>query len=337
MSPGISVIVPTYNRAGLIGETLDSILCQTLPPSEVIVVDDGSTDNTESTVAKFGSAVRYHRVENSGPSRARNIGVSLATQHWIALCDSDDLWLPTKLERQMRFHTEFPDVDYSFTDFTIVESGQWLPGSKFDEAERDFWDSPSRRLDRTIWIYDTPLLERILRFQPIFVSTLVLTRDRYRTLHGYDEKFSRALAEDLEFTLRNAIRPPIGVLAEPLVGIRRHPGNNSSYFLGVLLGEIKILEYALATYSDAGAFRHLLEDEIDWRRSLAVDQAFAAGKLDVVRDLAAGLGTQYGSWKLQTKIKIARLPTPLAQIAQRVFVAAGTGVSQVRHANQPAP
>jgi len=331
------VIVPTYNRAGLIRETIDSILRQTLPPSEVIVIDDGSTDSTESTVAEYGSAVRYHRIENSGPSRARNVGAFLATQHWIAFCDSDDLWLPTKLERQMRIHTECPDVDYSFTDFTIVESGHWLPRSKFEEADPNFWGSPSRRVDQTIWIYDTPMLERILRFQPIFVSTLVLTRDRYQALHGYEEKFSRALAEDLEFTLRNAMRPPIGVLAEPLVGIRRHPGNNSSHFLGVLLGEIKILEYALTTYSDAGTFRHLFADQIEWRRSLAVDQAFAAGKLDVVRGLASGLGTRYSNWRLQTKIKIAHLPTPLARMARRVLVTAATGLSHMRHLGAFAP
>jgi len=337
MSPGISVIVPTYNRARLIGETLDSILRQTLPPSEVIVVDDGSTDDTESAVAAYGTAVRYHRIENSGPSRARNVGVSLATQPWIALCDSDDLWLPSKLERQMRIHTGFPDVDYSFTDFTIVESGTWLPGSKFDEADPNYWPTPSRRLGPTIWVYDTPLLDRVLEFQPIFVSTLVLTRDRYRGLDGYDENFSRALAEDLEFTLRNAMRPPIGVLAEPLVGIRRHPGNNSSYFLGVLLGEIKILEYALATHSDVAPFRPLLEDQIEWRRSLAVDQAFAAGKLEVVRELATGLGTRHANWRVQTKIKIAHLPPPLARMARRILVAAGTGVSQVRHLGAPAP
>lgn len=330
MSLGISVIVPTYNRVGLIGETLESILRQSLPPSEVIVVDDGSTDGTESTVAEYGNVVRYHRIENSGPSRARNVGVSIATQPWLAFCDSDDLWLPTKLERQIRIHTEFPDVDYSFTDFTTVESGRWQPGSKFEEADPNFWGSPSRRLGQTIWVYDAPLLERVLHFQPIFVSTLVLTKDRYERLHGYDERFSRALAEDLEFTLRNAMRPPIGVLAEPLVGIRRHPGNNSSYFLGVLLGEIKILEYALATYADAGDFRHLLENEIEWRRNLAVDQAFAAGKLDVVRELGAGVGTRYANWRRTAKIRIAHLPTPLAEIAQRALVTAGSGLSQAR-------
>jgi glycosyltransferase involved in cell wall biosynthesis len=337
MSADVSVVIPTFNRAGLIAETLDSILGQTLPAAEVIVVDDGSLDDTEKAVGRYAARVRYHRIENSGPSRARNVGVSLARSRWIAFCDSDDLWLPEKLERQMRIHDLFPDVEYSFTDFTIVESGHWLPGSKFAEASPDYWGTPSRGTQDRIWVYDAPILDRVLDFQPIFVSTLVMSRRRYEDLGGYDEKFSRALAEDLEFTLRNAMRPPIGVLAEPLVGIRRHPGNNSGNFLGVLLGEVKILEYALATHTEAAPFRHAIANQIEWRRSLAIDQAFAAGRLDLVRELSAGIGARYRDWKLSTKIGIARLPSPLAWIARRVLVTAGTGVSQARHRGAPAP
>ena len=330
MSADVSVVIPSFNRAGLIAETLESILGQTFPPAEIIVVDDGSTDDTEAVVARYAPKVRYHRIENSGPSRARNVGASLASARWIAFCDSDDLWRPTKLERQMRIHELFPEVEYSFTDFTIIESGRWLPGSKFGEASPGFWASPARKVEGEIWVYEEAILDRVLDFQPIFVSTFVISHRRYEDLGGYDEKFSRALAEDLEFTLRNAMRPPIGVLAGPLVGIRRHPGNNSAYFLGVLLGEIAILEYALDTHTEAAPFREVIAQQIEWRRSLAVDQAFAAGRLDLVRKLAPGLGGRYRDWKRQTKIGIARLPPPLARAARRVLVAAGTGVSQAR-------
>jgi len=330
MSADVSVVIPTFNRAGLIAETLESIIEQTLPAAEIIVVDDGSTDDTEAAVARYAPRVRYHRIENSGPSRARNVGASLAGARWIAFCDSDDLWRPTKLERQMRIHELFTDVEYSFTDFTIVDSGRWLPGSKFAEASPGFWDAPARRTQDSMWVYDEPILDRVLDFQPIFVSTFVISRRRYDSLGGYDERFSRALAEDLEFTLRNAMRPPIGVLAEPLVGIRRHPGNNSSYFLGVLLGEIAILEYALSTHTDAAPFHGVIADQIEWRSSLAIDQAFAAGRLDLVRKLSSGIGGRYCDWKRKTKIGIARLPSPLGRALQRVFVTAGTGMSQPR-------
>ena len=318
----VSVIVPTYNRANLIKETLNTILAQTHPPAEIIVVDDGSTDDTEAVVLGYGSPIRYHKPENGGPSRARNIGVSLARFPWIALCDSDDLWLPTKLERQIRLHTTFPDVEYSFTDFVFVEAGRWLTAAKFASAPSEFWPRPSREAEETIWIYDTQLYDRVLRFQPIFVSTLLISRDRYQRLGGYDETFSRALAEDFEFTLRNAARPPIGALAEPLVGIRRHPGNNSGNLLGVLLGEVRILEHALANHQPPTGTAEIIRDEIEIRRLQAFDLAFATGRLDTARELAPLLGPSEHDLRLRTKLAVARLPTPLAKIVQRLLSAA---------------
>src|SRR5438270_12938864 len=96
----ISIIVPTYNRASLIAETIDSILAQSLQPAEVIVVDDGSIDNTENILAPFGNAIKYIYTTNSGVCHARNVGVDTSTSPWIAFCDSDDLWAPEKLARQ---------------------------------------------------------------------------------------------------------------------------------------------------------------------------------------------------------------------------------------------
>ena len=106
MTDSISVVVPTYNRASLIGETIESILSQSYPPAEVIVVDDGSTDATESTIRSFPSTVKYYRIENSRTPAARNFGVSQAASPWIAFCDHDDLWTRDKLANQIALHHE---------------------------------------------------------------------------------------------------------------------------------------------------------------------------------------------------------------------------------------
>src|SRR5690242_19336912 len=169
----VSVVIPSFNRAGLIGETIDSILAQTRPPSEVIVVDDGSTDETESVVARYGRAVRYHRIDNVGPSAARNVGVSLARGSWIAFCDSDDLWRPTKLERQVALHELASDVEYSFTDFSFVASDKWSPSSRFTQAPIGFWEPDRRILADKVWIYEGSLYGRILRFHPIGVPAVM--------------------------------------------------------------------------------------------------------------------------------------------------------------------
>jgi glycosyltransferase involved in cell wall biosynthesis len=102
MTPRISVVVPTFDRAGVLGRSLDSVLGQTLPPLEVIVVDDGSTDETERVVGeRDAELVRYVRQpRRSGAQAARNRGIGEAQGDWIAFQDSDDEWLPDKLERQ---------------------------------------------------------------------------------------------------------------------------------------------------------------------------------------------------------------------------------------------
>lgn len=96
MSSDISVVIPAYNRAPLIGETLKSILAQTLPSREVIVVDDGSTDGTAAVAEKFGSPVRVIRIAHSGPSAARNVGFHESSGDYIHFFDSDDVALPNK-------------------------------------------------------------------------------------------------------------------------------------------------------------------------------------------------------------------------------------------------
>ncbi len=95
----IAAVVPTHNRARLAARAIESVLAQSFPPAEVIVVDDGSTDDTADIVASFGNAVRYVRQDNAGGASARNRGVREAHEEWVAFLDSDDVWTPTHLER----------------------------------------------------------------------------------------------------------------------------------------------------------------------------------------------------------------------------------------------
>jgi len=95
----IAAVIPTYNRAPLLGRAIESVLAQTYRAAEIIVIDDGSRDDSAAVAAKFGTAIRYVRQENAGASEARNNGVRLASTEWVAFLDSDDVWVPTHLER----------------------------------------------------------------------------------------------------------------------------------------------------------------------------------------------------------------------------------------------
>jgi glycosyltransferase involved in cell wall biosynthesis len=100
-TPLVSVVIPTYNRAGVIERTIDDVLQQTYSPVEIVVVDDGSTDDTQARLAKYGKRIRVVSQENGGSSAARNRGIQEANGEIIAFQDSDDLWHPTKIERQV--------------------------------------------------------------------------------------------------------------------------------------------------------------------------------------------------------------------------------------------
>lgn len=117
----VSVLIPTYNRAYILGSAIQSVLAQTYRPIEVIVVDDGSTDDTRGVVEGFGPDVRYIRQENAGLAAARNAGLAAARGEFVAFQDSDDLWLPWKLQVQVALMRRVPELALIWTDMTAVD------------------------------------------------------------------------------------------------------------------------------------------------------------------------------------------------------------------------
>lgn len=321
MTFDVSVVVPTFNRAALLEETLTSILSQSHQPVEVIVVDDGSTDETETVVRRYGPPARYHHIDNAGQARARNVGVSLSTAPWLAFCDDDDLWRPEYLAGHARLFRSQPQIEYAFCNFVHVRDGIWEDRTKFDTAPPEFWDVPKQDLDFPAWIFTEPLYAHIVRFQPIFPSTIVLSRDFFARLGGFDESFSRTVSEDFEFTLRCTQESPVGCIREPLVGIRKHDSNFSGNELSNLLGSITILRHALQQHAYAKTCGDLIENEIVMRSRAAVELAFAERKLEIVRQLCDSIPRHEHSTKLAVKHFVSRLPSPLARAANSSLLA----------------
>ena len=140
--PTISVIIPVYNSDRFVAQAIHSILAQTLPPTEIIVVDDGSTDDTAAVVAGLIPAaavpIRYVYQDNQGPAAARNRGIALATGDLVAFLDADDLWLPDKLRLQVAHLAAAPAADgvICHAEF-FVEPGYNWPA---DRRNRDDYD-----------------------------------------------------------------------------------------------------------------------------------------------------------------------------------------------------
>jgi len=317
MALKVSVIVPTFNRADLIAQSLESILNQSHRPAEVIVVDDGSTDQTQAVVQRFANSVKYLRIENSGPTRARNVGVEASGSEWIAFCDSDDLWHPEKLAAQVHICEKMPDLQYCFTNFKTVADGAWSVETKFDTSPPGYWDMPRRELGNGSFAVTVSMFDRLLCHQPIFPSTVLIKRALIDRVGGWDEALGRLLSEDLEFTLRCVVRPPVGVVSQPLVGIRKHVGNISGNALRQIMAEVEILRYVREHHPAAKEHARLIEDEVIRRRTIAAALAFENGNFETVRQVMAEVPRSSVSWRLQLKSFIAQCPGPLARPLRR--------------------
>ncbi len=319
MGNSVSVLIPTYNRAELLPETLDSILSQSRPPAEVIVVDDGSTDGTRAAAARFGSRIRYHYQPNSGVCRARNLAASLASGDFLAFCDSDDLWREDKLALQMELHDRYPGLAYSFTNFTYFQDASWSAKTKLDDAPAGFFGAPLPQGDVS-FVCEHSLYDQILSFQPIWPSTILIDRGRFLQMKGFDEQFGRTPSEDLEFTLRCVQEGPIGVVRLPVVGVRRHALNFSADNERNARGEILILEYALDHHHLGPSTRALIAEQIHLRRVEASYGAFRRGDFKDVVALCGGVPPQYLDRKARLKLAIARLPAPIAGAARKLLL-----------------
>ena len=148
-TPRISAVIPAYNAASFVCRAIDSALVQTIPPCEVIVVDDGSSDATARVVGNYGSRVRLLRQKNGGPGAARNFGVRECQGDWVALLDADDEWLPHKLERQAGF---IGDSKVGVVHSSIKGSDQVPDRATFDRLwTRNCIANSSALIRRTAW------------------------------------------------------------------------------------------------------------------------------------------------------------------------------------------
>ncbi len=317
----ISVIIPAFNRASLLPATLDAVLAQGLPPDEVIVIDDGSTDDTASVARGYAPRVRCLTIANGGDLVARNAGLAAATGDYVAFCDSDDLWRPGFLAAMSALFRAEPRTRAAFSDFVAVRDGVWDATTKFAAAPPGYWDG-LRLLGPDMGVFDAPIVERLIRFQPFFPSTLMADRAFLRAIGGWDESTSRLVGSDFATVLRIGEHAPIGVLHTPLVGIRRHPGNFSADTLAMNLGDARVLEIVLAARPTLAPLDGVIRASIAQRRHAALHAAFARRDFAAVRRIAALLPAP--SAAARVKDAVAALPSPLGGLAASVLLAAGT-------------
>jgi glycosyltransferase involved in cell wall biosynthesis len=210
-----SIIIPTFNRGRILRDALESVFAQGVPEVEVIVVDDGSTDETEAVVGMYGSRVQYVYQENRGPAAAKNEGIRRARGRYIAFLDSDDVWLPGKLHTELELFRAFPTADVVISNCEIwmentLLNDSWLR-DRFGERDLVLPSAPAFLPHPASWI------------QSKLCATCCMTLKRRVLRRLGREPFDVSLRafEDWDFEIRLLRISRVLILPEVLAKVRR--------------------------------------------------------------------------------------------------------------------
>jgi glycosyltransferase involved in cell wall biosynthesis len=206
--PDVSVIIPSYNSACYLTDAVDSVLAQTVQDIEVLVIDDGSTDDTEAVMRRYGPPVRYLRQPNSGVAVARNHGIEASRSRYVAFLDADDTWMPRKLERQLTALEQHPQYRACYSAFLKVTSDLKPLGVSRSQGQRS-------------------VLEDLLFRGNVIgsICTVLCDRSIFAATGGFDPALSQCA--DWDMWVRIARVTDFLYLDEPLVTYRQHDSNMS--------------------------------------------------------------------------------------------------------------
>ena len=241
-NPIVSVIIPTYNRAGMIPVAIESVLGQTFQQFEIVVVDDGSEDDTEGIAKRYGDRIRYIKIGHRGQSHARNIGMRASRGEFIAFLDSDDSYYPYKLEAQLKLFEKHPELGMIWSEVSAefpdgrreaYHLRQYHPIYEknaliFDDIFSSKGAVHIEGCNRTVEYFTGNIFDFCILGTLVMSNTILFKRHLLDSI-GYQNEAYR-LAEDYEFVLRICKHSPVGFLNIPTYTLRYHD-NQISRFL----------------------------------------------------------------------------------------------------------
>jgi glycosyltransferase involved in cell wall biosynthesis len=240
----ISVIIPTYNGARWLPETIASVLAQTYCPAEIIVVNDGSTDDTASVLRRFEPALQVVHRSNGGIGAARNSGLEVAGGDFVAFLDHDDLWRPDKLQRQVDYLRQHPDIDVLYSD-----AEEFNENGSVHRSYHELFSRLRRPGDR---------FEALVRFSVPLMSTVLI---RAEFLHRHQLRFIEPASgvDDIGLLLEiSALGGRFGCLDECLTFRRLHTGNTSGVHYQRFARRIVLYRELLDRFTGAPAHQRRL-------------------------------------------------------------------------------
>lgn len=305
-----SLIIPTYNRSHLITQTLQSAFNQATPFDEIIVVDDGSTDETPSVLKQFESRIKVIRTENQGVQHARNTGVAAALHERVVFCDSDDLLDSDYLQVMSQWLDKHQEIDVTYCNFSTFGTRPWFSDRYFSAPEGYFDDS---FLDAGFYINLPDLYIRSIRYPTMWVTGMTVSKEFYKKIGGFNPDLNKIVTEDWEFNLRAIDNGHVALCRRPLARVRFHDSNQSGSPIRLALGAATILKFALSHHKIAKEYSKEIEEHIENYSNQAFDAAFSAGDF---RNATKALALPYFSKKdskTQIKKRILSLPKLIRQ------------------------
>lgn len=253
-NPLVSIVIPTFNAAQFIRETMQSVLAQTYQRYEIIVVDDGSTDNTKDILTEFKSLICLFQQENRGPSAARNAGIKAAKGEYICFLDADDLWPPEKLVVQLEFFESHPEIAFVSADHQDFSD---------DQVERPTFLEMKKKTFGEVLVTEVPLQDafsKLIHENFISTPTVMMKKSSLDVTGLFDE--SLWSVEDRDLWLRVAASFNLACLPNVLCKRRVHQTNISLQSELTLFSRIKVIE------KNWKHFPTLVPEKV-WRNELA--------------------------------------------------------------------
>lgn len=218
--PRFSVVIPVYNGEAFVARAIESVLGQTWPAHEVIVVDDGSTDETAAVVLRFGERVRYVRQDNAGVSTARNRGAEMATGDWLAFLDADDWYYPERLRLHAEWIVREPELDFLTGDYDYVRADGSHISRSMDQHESGQAMLRKAQGAQQV-VMEGNALESFVADHFGDTHTLSVPRATFMRLGGYPTGYR--VCEDVFFLVRLcAVSTRIGVVCQPMAAYVIH-------------------------------------------------------------------------------------------------------------------
>lgn len=208
--PVVSVIIPVYNGERYVREAIESVYGQTFQDWELVVIDDGSADRSVEVVRSYGNRLTLVEQDNHGVCHARNTAVARARGRYVTFLDADDVWLPTKLERQVEFLEQHGDVGLVHSDLTIIDEVGRVTGAQVCSGH-----------------HRAAFSRQFLGGHLIYPSAAMIRTEIFRAIGGFSQDFHGASYEDIELWVRLSNSCIFHCFSEPLVFYRIHAANNT--------------------------------------------------------------------------------------------------------------